>query len=92
MKKDCLVCPYCELPLGDSRVHCHCPLITYTKIISPGDSCPMDNGLDESKIKQAFLEDHCKVATCTGLSYSTFKRIAEYFYKLGKEDGNRTDI
>lgn len=90
MDRNCYICVYSELHLGDSRIHCHCPLLTYTKVISPDDKCPMDNGLDESKIERAFLDNYCKVADCTGLSYSTFKRIAEYFYKLGKDDnGNR---
>ena len=92
MAKDCLICPYCEIPLGDIRIHCHHPLrpteliLPFYRTAGPGKFCPMENGLDESIIERAFLDDHCKVATCTGLSYSTFKRIAEYFYKLGKDD------
>ena len=45
----------------------------------------MNNELD-GKIEEAFLENRCGVAECTGLSYSTFKRIADYFYSMGRED------
>ena len=45
----------------------------------------MNNELD-NKIEEAFLENVCDVAECTGLSYSTFARIAKYFYTLGQKD------
>lgn len=45
----------------------------------------MNNELD-GKIEEAFLDNRCRVAECTGLSYSTFKRIAEYFYDMGRQD------
>lgn len=45
----------------------------------------MNNELD-NKIEEAFLENVCDVAECTGLSYSTFARIAKYFYNEGKKD------
>lgn len=92
-EKDCLICPYSDVALGSDRIICHHPLYPgYGKVVFPNDKCIMDKGLDEDIIKKAFIENHCGVAECTGLSYSTFKRIAEYFYNIGKEDGNRTDI
>jgi len=38
------------------------------------------------EIEQSFLENDCRVAECTGLSYSTFERIAEHFYKFALAD------
>lgn len=36
----------------------------------------------KKETKQAFLDNTCRIAECTGLSYSTFERIANHFYHV----------
>ena len=41
------------------------------------------------EIERSFVENDCRVAECTGLSYSTFERIAEHFYNFALADVRR---
>ncbi len=93
MSRNCIICPYSDIALGSERIICHHPLYpSYGRVIFPSDDCPNEKTEIDDIIEKAFLDNVCGVAECTGLSFSTFKRIAEYFYNIGKEDGNRTDI
>ena len=47
--------------------------------------------MNEREIERAFLDNDCKIAECTGLTYAPFKRIVEFGYKLALKDV-RTEI
>ena len=37
----CFICGYGELKLGDTRILCHHPKYTYTRVVTPKDKCPL---------------------------------------------------
>ena len=86
MAKDCIICPYADIALGSERIICHHPMFPQARVIFPGDICPDEKIKIDDIIEKAFLKNSCGVAECTGLSFDAFKRIALYFYNIGKTD------
>lgn len=84
MAKDCIICPYADIALGSERIICHHPLFPYARVIFPDDVCPNEKTEIDDIIEKAFLDNVCDVAECTGLSFPAFRRIALYFYNIGK--------
>ena len=47
MAKDCILCPFSEMKLGDNgRILCHHPKLTYTMVVSPQGKCPKEKYID----------------------------------------------